>query len=374
MRGFSKVGPFVDKLKRLPLSRLSTNSVMLPIVIVGFVAIGGFLIWRSYAATAVVAVQPEAGTVTAPAVKVSDTNASGGQAVKFAAPPATTPPSGDKLTWAPPSGWQNYPVKNVTSSGQTIINGGGGDVRVVLPKTGSAGAIKLTNCRNVVIMGGALKARAVSKDSDGQDQRLIYVQGCTGIVHIEGVYFEGNVAGSETDAIAASAPSATIQMQNIYINRIRGSQDGNHADMFQPWGGVKAYRVDRFTGYSNYQGFKPVLPTSSSKTIGSGYVKRTNLNGHSDAVSSKGGYLWWHPCPTSGYKTHPITLDRVFIKPRPGRSFELSAWKCGGSVTNNAWSWPSSHQVTGKIQNGTNVADFVKPSDVGPGYVSPGYL
>lgn len=365
---------------RTKFFRLSyVQPVLMGGVLLIVAASGSYLLWSSRATTPIVAAEPEVGSVSTPAALVTDASASGGRAIRFATPaptPTPTPPptSGVRLTWAPPVGWENYPSRNPTSSGQNTIDGGGGDIQIVLPRSGSVGALKIQNCRNVVLIGGMIKARAVSKDSDGQDQRLIYIRGCTGIVHIEGIYFEGAVAGSETDAIAASAPSATIQMQNIYVNRIRGSQSGNHADMFQPWGGVKAYRVDRFTGYSNYQGFKPVLPTSSSVSIGSGIVKRTNLNGHTDAVSSSGGYLWWHPCPTDGYKTHPITLDQVYIKPRPGRSFEMSAWKCGGSVTNNAWTWPSSHQVTGKIMNGTGLTDFVSPTEVGLNYVSPGYL
>jgi hypothetical protein len=65
--------------------------LLLFVVILGFGAIGSYILITSHAATPVVSIQPESGSVASPAMVVSDSSASNSAGIKFiAAPPVTT--------------------------------------------------------------------------------------------------------------------------------------------------------------------------------------------------------------------------------------------------------------------------------------------
>jgi hypothetical protein len=286
-----------------------------------------------------------------------------------AAPAAAA--EGPVLSWAPPSGWKSYPEKKVTSATTlTTVDGGGSDVRIKLPAK-PVGPITIRNCRNAVLIGGSIKVLPSSRVG-GADQRAIYVKNCTGTVHIEGVLINGNVAGSEADGIAVNAPKAVVQMQNLRVVGLRGSHSGNHADVFQPWGGVREYRIDRLTGSTNYQGLT-VKPASNS--IGKGTIRNANVFSSGVTPVDKGGYFFWMDC-----NGHPLTLDKVYVSPREGRSFGQSVWpnathpSCPNSVSDGVASWSESPKTAGTIRQGTpSGGDHVPASAVGIGYVSPGY-
>ena len=71
---------------------MKKNLNRLPIILVLllFVGVGIILLQRSHAATPSAALEPEAGSVTGSAVSVTDSTASGGEAIKFTT--ASTPP------------------------------------------------------------------------------------------------------------------------------------------------------------------------------------------------------------------------------------------------------------------------------------------
>jgi hypothetical protein len=279
--------------------------------------------------------------------------------------------AGPVLSWAPPSGWQSYPEKKVTSTtALTTVDGGGKDVRITLPAK-PVGPIAIQNCRNAVLIGGSIKVLP-SSQVNGYDQRAIYVKGCTGTVHIEGVLIDGNVAGSEADGIAVNAPKALVQMQNVRAVGLRGSYSGNHADVFQPWGGVREFRIDRMTGSTNYQGLT-VKPASNS--IGKGTIRNANVFSSEVTPIDKGGYFYWMNCDE-----YPLTLDNVYVSPRTGRSYGQSVWpnathsSCAPTISGGAASWPKSPQTVGKVLQGLpSGGDYVPAKAVGTGYVSPGY-
>jgi hypothetical protein len=275
------------------------------------------------------------------------------------------------LSWRPPTGWQTFPEKRVASAtALTTIDGRGGDVRITLPST-PVGPITIQNCRNAVLIGGSIRVLP-SSTVNGADQRGIYVKGCTGTVHIEGVLIDGNVAGAESDGIAVSAPSAVVQVQNVRIMGLRGSASGNHADVFQPWGGVREYRIDRLTATTNYQGIN-VKPATNP--IGSGTIRRSNIASSGVTPIDNGGYFFWMNC-----NEHPITLEDVYVSPRTGRAFGQSVWPgtthatCPATVSGGVASWPLSPSTAGVIRQGAPVGgDFVPAGTAGAGYVSPGY-
>lgn len=268
------------------------------------------------------------------------------------------------LTWAPPSGYQNYAVKNVTAQvGTQTINAGGNDVLVKLPKT-PTGPINLTNCHNVVIMGGQINLPPNS--GPGADMRGIYVNGCTGTVHIEGVLINGDIATAEGDGIAIKAPQAIVQIENVRINKLYGGYNTathNHSDIIQPWGGVKELRVENLTGSSNYQGFQI---NDDQGHIGKVTIKNTNI-GDSGVPSAdgKGGYYLWLKCGTGT----SYNFENFYLNPRSGRSLSSSIWDggCGLNVSNTVATFSN---ATGSVIGGKPTVDFA-PANVGVSYVSP---
>lgn len=273
------------------------------------------------------------------------------------------------LTWEPPSGYQNYPVKNAANTSSTqSISGGGGDMWVKLPST-PVGPITFTSCRNVVLIGGQIN---LPKNSGpGTDMRGIYINGCSGTVHIEGVLINGDIATAEGDGIAIKAPDAIVQVQNVRMNKLYGGYDTanhNHSDIIQPWGGVKELRVDYLTGSSNYQGFQI---NDDLAHIGKVTIKNTNVGDSGVAPpDGKGGYYLWMKCSTNT----SYNFSNFYLNPRSGRTLNNSIWgsDCGLSVSGNIASFSNSN-VSGKVLGGKPSADFVPAGTAGIGYTSPGY-
>ena len=315
--------------------------------------------------------------VTAPVVQSADSGAvAGDSAPTPAAAPAVAAAavggSGGALSWAPPAGYAGYPVKNVSAaSALTVIDGRGGDVLVKLPAH-SVGPVTITNCRNAVLLGGHITVLP-SATVDGADQRGIYVRDCTGTVHIEGVHIEGNVAGSEADGIAVNAPDALVQIQNVRVDGMRGGMSGNHADVFQPWGGVREFRIDGLTGSTNYQGLHIFENLGS---IGAGTIRNTNIASSEFGPVDKGGYFLWMDC-SDGF---PLTMDNVYVAGRDGRSLGQSVWPpssdsgCPAQIAGGLATWPGNRWLSGGVFEGRPASgDFVPLGSVGLGYVSPGY-
>ena len=292
-----------------------------------------------------------------------------------AAAPAPGPVAGagGRLSWAPPAGYLGYPVHEVSSADSlTVIDGRGGDVRVELSRSHSVGPVTITNCRNAVLIGGHITVLP-SSQVDGADQRAIYVRDCTGTVHIEGVQIEGDVAGSEADGIAANAPEAVLQIENVRIEGMRGGYDTNHADVFQPWGGVRAFRIDRLSGSTNYQGLH-IFETLGA--IGAGTIRNTNIASSEVRPVDKGGYYIWMDC-SDGY---PLELNNVYIAGRKERPFGQSIWppvsdpSCPAMINDGLATWPGNPSLSGGVREGRPPSgDFVPSGSVGLRYQSPGY-
>ncbi|TFV63935.1 hypothetical protein E4P41_02905 [Geodermatophilus sp. DF01-2] len=277
------------------------------------------------------------------------------------------------LSWAPPAGYTNYPVKKVTATNTlTTVSGRGGDVYIKLSPDHPVGPIAITDCRNAVVIGGEIKVLP-SATVNGYDQRAIYVRNCTGTVHIEGVRIDGAVAGAQSDGIAVNAPKAVLQIQNVRVDGLRGGASGNHADVFQPWGGVREFRIDRLSGSSNFQGLHIF---ENRGEIGRGIIQNTNIVGTNDAPIDKGGYYIWTDCDDD----YPLLLDNVYVTPRPGRPFSQSVWpsvthkECPATVANGVATWPRDPSITGEVREGRPATgDFVPAGSVGLNYTSPGY-
>jgi hypothetical protein len=280
--------------------------------------------------------------------------------------------AGGALSWAPPAGYTGYPVKQVSAAGAlNTVNAGGGDVHIQLSPAHPVGPVVITNCRNAVLIGGQIDVLP-SSQVGGKDQRGIYVSDCTGTVHIEGVLINGAVAGSEADGIAVNAPKALIQIQNVRVEGMRGGKSTNHADVFQPWGGVREFRIDRLSGSTNYQGLHIGVDLGP---IGRGTILNTDIVSSEVTQTDKGGHFLWMDC-----NAYPLALDNVFVAGRSGRSFGASIWPtpddggCPSVIAAGVASWPTYTSLTGGVHDGRpSSGDFVPAGSVGLGYSSPGY-
>ena len=99
------------------------------------------------------------------------------------------------------------------------------------------------------MIGGQVTAPPDGVERNGWAMRF-YDQ--TGTVHIEGVLID-----SSNDGITIQAPQATFQIENVLIannHALRDDFSDAHPDLIQTWSGPKAVRIDRFTGYTDYQG------------------------------------------------------------------------------------------------------------------------
>ncbi|MFO0882496.1 MAG: hypothetical protein U0491_03540 [Candidatus Saccharimonadales bacterium] len=274
------------------------------------------------------------------------------------------------LSWAPPSGYANYPVFNVpvTTSNNTNLDGNGGDMYIKLPSQ-ATGPITIKNCRNAVVIGGQINIPA-NTGSASPDVRGIYVNNCSGTVHIEGVYIDGGPSSAEGDGIAINSPNAIVQVENVRINKLNGGYDTakhNHSDIIQPWGGVKELRVDFLTGSSNYQGFQI---NDDMGHIGKVTIKNTNIGDSGVAPpDGKGGYYLWLKCGTGTQ----YSFSNFYLNPRSGRSLDSSVWKggCSASTANNVMTF--SGDASGTVKGGSPSADFVPAGTAGLGYKSTGY-
>jgi hypothetical protein len=154
---------------------------------------------------------------------------------------------------------------------------------------------------------------------------------------------------------------------------MRGGINGNHADVFQPWGGVREFRIDRLTGSTNYQGlhiFENLGP------IGGGTIRNTNIASSEVGPVDKGGYFVWMDCK-DGF---PLTMDDVYVDGRGDRSLGQSVWPpagdsdCPAQIAGGRATWPGNRMFTGSILEGRPTSgDFVPLGSVGVNYVSPGY-
>ena len=180
--------------------------------------------------------------------------------------------------------------------------------------------------------------------------------------------------GDLTEGIQINAPDAVVQIENCRIKGIHARDEvnftDNHPDLIQPWGGVKALRVDRFTGSSDYQG---ILLKEDAGPIGSADLRRLNIIGLPTAR-----YLFIQ------YSFIPVNLENVWLSPAKDRFHGIgkTVWPddSGGyprqaqvEADGTVW-WPSPVGIAGFINTGAPPnGDFVPDGLAGLDYHSPGY-
>jgi hypothetical protein len=135
------------------------------------------------------------------------------------------------LTWAPPSGWQNYtrfPATGSVTGGKYTLPSDSTDYQIVLPATQTTTGIQIVGGRNIVFVhddgsGGTKLGGVISVGSQwntGYDNAAVVIDDGANspvgrIVHIEGVKLTGSWLG---DGFQIRAPKAIVQIENVWID------------------------------------------------------------------------------------------------------------------------------------------------------------
>jgi hypothetical protein len=283
--------------------------------------------------------------------------------------------TGTTLRWAPPTLVEPKTITLGTGYTHTILPTNR-DYIVKLPATKKVGGTWIDGGHNVVIVGGYLTVPQGSSSASTNETTALSIKGATGTVHVEGVLIDGT-GGGEFDGVTINAPEATVQLENLRIVGVRGGYEKVHADVVQPWGGVKDLRIDRLTGRSNYQG---LTLNPDLGTIGSAELEEVDVTATTEGTVDRGGHMLWLTRGVDTCTTYPITMSNVFVTPRPGKQLAGSVWPqvnfklgCPASGTKSLLGWPAL-PVSGNIQLGPPSSGNYVPSGLaGLSYVSPGY-
>jgi hypothetical protein len=345
-----------------------------------------------------------------PAVTVPNAVATNCETVTYTIPELTTAttattgitvPISGTLTWAPPGypSYAGYVTVNVPTSGGAVHLSDSTDYRLALPPGGTTSGVEIDGGRNVVVIGGTVSVN--SNFNPGGDDYAFKVTSDSGtvdgrIVHIEGVRARGPYLGDflqSQEPTSFSTGHTIIQVENVYCDKLIGTESGIHPDLFGAWGGHKELRADNVTAYSQLQGLFLEIASGYPGPTTNYRMRRVNVR-DADGVSQ---FQWW-ATNQSGRVQH-VYVDRVYLE-RPGATLANIAWPTPsdstvsrrpvyGTDSEGAFAtWPNmlyAGDGTRTVANWDNTADgkvrlgvppsgnFVSPTSVGEGYVSPGY-
>jgi hypothetical protein len=279
-------------------------------------------------------------------------------------------PQPQPLRWPPP------PLENpiriaVDDARASLTLEPGRDYVLDLPDRRRPRGLHVVGGRNVVIIGGHVTV-ASGALPDYQRKALSFASQ-TGTIHVEGVLIDAS-GGGEGDGISVNAPEAVVQLQNLRVVGLRGSELGTHADVVQLWGGARALRIHRLTGSSHFQGLQ--LPRDQG-AIGRAVLREIDLAALPARPYGGGHMLWLTLDDCDGY---PVRLRQVWVRTRATRSFRTAIWPearrgvpCGARWRGGGVGWPGL-PVDGRVRRGRPPGgSFVPPGVAGPDYVSPGY-
>ena len=253
------------------------------------------------------------------------------------------------LAWSPP----------VLVAPETVVVGPGHrslkldptrDFTVVLPEgpVDLGGGVTLDGGRNVVVIGGLITIPPRDRVPSDLARRGLYLKGQRGTVHVEGVHITGDVSdGINLD----EREGATVQIENVWIDRVHGGAETHHADVLQTWAGPQVLRIDRLRATTEYQGLF-LLPNQLWKA--GPPPEEVTIRQSLVTMAPGSGYALWLP------ERHPGWLDKS------GLYVQLPRAKSRRKLT-----WPDS-QLGLRLLDDT-IAVTLDQGDPGPSYRSPGY-
>jgi hypothetical protein len=265
----------------------------------------------------------------------------------------------------------------------------GRDYLLVLPAVKKKGVLEIRGGRNIKIVGGYLsraKAGPTIVIADGPNARK------GRIVHLEGLLINAS-SGAQSDGIRISAPRAIVQIVNSRIVGLKGRARSLHADVIQPFGGVRALRIDGLTASSHYNNLflrrenDPLGPR-----IGRVTILNTNVFGYwngrnAQPTETLRGISFGTQTVDPSNDTSPVNcrvsarliLRAFYIEParkRPGQfvyphdGMQRAGCPAKLSADQSFLRWPALDRVDGVARIGTPPGgDFVPAANVGLHYL-----
>jgi hypothetical protein len=287
-------------------------------------------------------------------------------------PTAPTTPAAPKLSWAPPV--LTAPVTyHVSGDGPGTITAPAGQDSVVVWDSPTHRRIRFNGGRHWVIRGGEVNNDKQWANLD--DQSGLQFENVTGTAFVEGMYIHGPY-GTDGIRVGAGGSNTTLVVQNSRITERLAGPTGYHADVIQPYGGVKAFKVDRMTGSGDYQG--QMWKQEAGTVFGPSDFRHVNYVAAVPEQQAMINFVTTSP-------TQPVTLTEVYNNPDPAfaggnfcRSmFPSAAILCGVDALGAKFAtWSGlTILVTGRVTQGLPPGgDFVPAGVAGMTYQSPGYL
>lgn len=271
------------------------------------------------------------------------------------------------LTWAPPTLVDPITV-TVSNTNRSLKLLAGRDYLIVMPQKISMSnglTINGQGARNIVLIGGEIDIpHAGTWDSSGEfgnKRRALKIQNWTGTFHLEGVWLHG-VDIAEGINVDTRTEGAILQIQNVRVDNVHSRPEEiavnwsgvHHPDIIQNWGGPTYYRIDRLTGYTDYQGLfmQPTQYGSATEVC-----DFRNVDLHATNPDAGGAYLLYRAGTVNA-----LNLDNAYVEPRAAQ-----AWR-GGAYPETDTAWEALYLDTPPMGN------FVPAGVAGMSYVSPGYV
>jgi hypothetical protein len=262
-----------------------------------------------------------------------------------------------KLTWAPPK-LENPTTVEISNQNRDVKLDQTKDYIIKMPPTPLEQGVRIWGGRNIVLIGGEIRIPSLQEKPDFKgERRALYLNRQTGTAHVEGLLIAGN--GLQEGINLDQREGATVQLQNVRVERVIGTREGHHADVLQTWAGPAELHIDRLTGYTTYQGFF-LLPNQHFNGPKPRLFDFRNMNLVAD---DRSGYMLWFPTP-AGF---PAIMSEVWVSPNPKRMTSRDEY---------LWPKPSTGDTAWRdVKVGTPPGgDFVPAGVAGLNYVSPGYI
>lgn len=297
------------------------------------------------------------------------------------------------LTWAPPAlttpNTLHLDNTFISSSDFQIDLDAGEDYIIVCDEILTK-QVRLNGGRHIRAIGGHVQIPSQGTwPDDGNtwkinERRGLHLENQTGTVHIEGWLFNG---ADISEGINIAAPLATVQIQNCRVENLHArdqvTYEDNHPDVLQSWGSCAELRVDKLTGYTDYQGI--TIGAAFNAPHGVCRLKRINIVEDPDTGTHQ---LFWM-YPNFDWDGNTVYLDNVWLDNGASGAFGVSIWPAtnhstvayrptlstdGDGNTIAEWLTLDNPFVSGHVTQGTPPdGDYVLAETVGIGYVSPGY-
>jgi hypothetical protein len=262
------------------------------------------------------------------------------------------------------------------------------DAVIKVPPGGIHGSVEVDGGHNVVMIGGSItvpsSANQTDNNSDDTDQ-AIYIRQSTGTVHIEGVQITGD-PNTQFDGIDINAPSATVQLENIRVTNVWGSDTTEHADVVQTWGGVGTLRIDHLSADGDYQGLTidPDLGPVGLVDIENVDLTYGVIPSALAPITVGGGYMIWLTKGTSTCSApSQTTFSNVYVYDKSQRvRASNTIWPpsvgtslpCAGELLGTTATWDNL-PVTGHVTlTAPPSGPFVPAGVAGESYRSAGYV